>query len=547
MDFSFESSAPRRRARDPEQPLRILILSDLSGSTERGDIASRKPFRIDVDSFDARFGSIFPSARLSEGIVLSFESPDDLHPDQIFRNADLFRSFRELRARLADPATFADAAAELGHRPGGAHLAQSVSTSAPGGTAGSVGDASARSDGGESLSDFERLLGGGIARGTTSPTTASAGQVLPGAGPSGAAPSGAGPSGAARSGAAPSSAAPSAGVPLGRSTSRKIDELIRGIVAPHVQAAPDPSQPLLLAAADQAISDTMRAVLAHPSVRQLEAAWLGLARLVRNIGGDNDIEIFAFDISPVELNDALLSGAPRESALHRALVAPQEVPGTTPWSLWVADFTFGASSESVRVLGALGSLAAECGAPLLADASPALVGIESFAESSDPTKWRGFAGALAEAWRALRTSEIAPWIALTAPRILLRLPYGAQTDPTEAIRFEEVPTPATGSYVWGSSAMAVAQVAASEFAQNGWEFSAPDGADIEDLPVHIYREGGETVARATAEAYLPEHAADAILRAGISPILSIRGRNAARVVRVRSISDPPSPLNAPWR
>jgi type VI secretion system protein ImpC len=327
----------------------------------------------------------------------------------------------------------------------------------------------------------------------------------------------------------------------------------------------------------------------------LETAWLGLSRFVRDVGGDNEVQIFAFDISPAELNDALLSGAPRETALHRALVAPLDIPGTSPWSLWVADFTFGGSVNSLRVLGALGSLAAECGAPLLADAAPALIGIESFAESPDPAKWKSagklgeigaettetageraveiagtagemapeIAGAageiaaenvgestgsqLAESWRSLRTSEVAPWIALTAPRILLRLPYGAQTDPTEAIRFEEMPTPGAGSYVWGSSAMAVAQLAARSFADNGWEFSAPDGADIEDLPVHIYREGGETVARATAEAYLPEHAANALLRAGITPILSIRSRNAARVVRVQSISDPPSPLEAPWR
>lgn len=511
MDFSFGFSTSRSRPREPEQPLRILILSDLSGSTERGELASRKPFRIDVDNFDGRFGALFPSARLSDDIVLSFESPDDLHPDAIFRNADLFSSFRDLRSRLANPATFAEAAAELGGVAPGMERPQSISRTVAGAASdrasGPSPDARIRESSTESSTppgnDFDRLLRGEAGSSST-------------AGSESARPSGA------------------------------VDDLIRRIVAPHVQAAPDPSQPLLLAAADQAISDTMRAVLAHPAVRYLEAAWLGLSRLVRNIEGDNEIQLFVLDISSAELNDALLSGAPRESALYRSLVAPQDVPGTPPWSLWIADFAFGESVETVRVLGALGSLAAECGAPLIADAAPALVGIESFSQSTDPAKWKGGAGELADAWRAIRTSEVAPWIALTAPRILLRLPYGAQTDPTEAIHFEEMPAPGIGSYVWGSSALAVAQLAASAFAQDGWEFDAPDGADIEDIPVHIYRDAGETVARATAEAYLPEHAADALLRAGIIPILSIRGRNAARVVRVQSISDPPSPLKTLW-
>jgi type VI secretion system protein ImpC len=532
IDFSLDFSPGSGRRRDPGQPLRILILSDLSGSTARGELGDRKPFSIDIDALDARFAALNPSAQLSEEIVLSFESLDDLHPDRIFHGAELFRSFRELRARLSNSATFAEAAAELSAASGEPNLSGASGQASPSGASGAAQPAPSPGAPAQPTNEFERLLRvGGSGTGSPASTSGTPARVR------------------------------GSGEPI-----RVVDDLIARMVAPHVEAAPDARQAQLIAAVDQAISDTMRAVLGHPAVRHLEEAWLGLSRLVRGIDGENVVELFVMDVSIEELRDATVSDrhdatrsdrhdATRsdrhdatlsDSALHRALVAPQQVPGTTPWSVWVADFAFGASVEDLRVLDALGSLAAAAGAPLLADAAPALLGIDDFARSEDPSTWPGSAGDLASAWKSLRAGPTAPWIGLSAPRILLRLPYGRQTDPTESIRFEEMPSPGAPSYVWGSSALAIAQLAASSFARQGWGFQAPDGADIEDLPVHIYQEDGEKRARPTAEAYLTERAADSLLRAGIIPILSIRGRDAARVVRVQSIANPPAALRGPW-
>ena len=524
IDFSLGFSPGSGRRRDPGQPLRILILSDLSGSTARGELGDRKPFSIDIDALDARFAALNPSAQLSEEIVLSFESLDDLHPDRIFHGAELFRSFRELRARLSNSATFAEAAAELSAASGEPNLSGASGQASPSGASGAAQPAPSPGAPAQPTNEFERLLRvGGSGTGSPASTSGTPARVR------------------------------GSGEPI-----RVVDDLIARMVAPHVEAAPDARQAQLIAAVDQAISDTMRAVLGHPAVRHLEEAWLGLSRLVRGIDGENVVELFVMDVSIEELRDATVSDrhdATRsdrhdatlsDSALHRALVAPQQVPGTTPWSVWVADFAFGASVEDLRVLDALGSLAAAAGAPLLADAAPALLGIDDFARSEDPSTWPGSAGDLASAWKSLRAGPTAPWIGLSAPRILLRLPYGRQTDPTESIRFEEMPAAGAPSYVWGSSALAIAQLAASSFAREGWGFQAPDGADIEDLPVHIYQEDGEKRARPTAEAYLTERAADSLLRAGIIPILSIRGRDAARVVRVQSIANPPAALRGPW-
>jgi type VI secretion system protein ImpC len=55
-------------------------------------------------------------------------------------------------------------------------------------------------------------------------------------------------------------------------------------------------------------------------------------------------------------------------------------------------------------------------------------------------------------WQALRRSEVAPWVALVAPRLLLRLPYGKGYEATERLAFEELPAfrPAgQAGFVWG--------------------------------------------------------------------------------------------------
>ena len=53
----------------------------------------------------------------------------------------------------------------------------------------------------------------------------------------------------------------------------------------------------------------------------------------------------------------------------------------------------------------------------------------------------------------------AAWIALALPRILLRRPYGAKTEPIDSFAFEEIPgAPEHEAYVWGNGALACALV-----------------------------------------------------------------------------------------
>ena len=66
--------------------------------------------------------------------------------------------------------------------------------------------------------------------------------------------------------------------------------------------------------------------------------------------------------------------------------------------------------------------------------------------------------------------------------------------------------------------------------------------EIDDLPAHTYRDGGEARMQACAEAFLGERAVAALLGRGVMPLVSARDRNAVRVPRLQSLADPPTEL-----
>jgi predicted component of type VI protein secretion system len=65
---------------------------------------------------------------------------------------------------------------------------------------------------------------------------------------------------------------------------------------------------------------------------------------------------------------------------------------------------------------------------------------------------------------------------------------------------------------------------------------------IEDLPFAIYVAGGGRKIRGCAEALLPDRAAEALLDAGLIPVVADPSRNGLRIPRLQSIADPPRGL-----
>ena len=120
LSFDFDLRPhPNAKRRAEEAPLRILVLADLAGRGSRtdarlGDLASRRPLAIDLDTLDAAFSTLAPELELAvdaeQTLQIGFEDLEAFHPDALFDRLGLFQEARGLRRRLADPATFAAAA-----------------------------------------------------------------------------------------------------------------------------------------------------------------------------------------------------------------------------------------------------------------------------------------------------------------------------------------------------------------------------------------------------------------------------------------------------
>jgi type VI secretion system protein ImpC len=197
------------------------------------------------------------------------------------------------------------------------------------------------------------------------------------------------------------------------------------------------------------------------------------------------------------------------------------------------NYAFGQTAADVEMLARLGRIMSGAGAIFLGEADPAGGGPE--------------ADLAVEQWEQLRQSPLARWIGLAMPRILLRLPYGKKTERIESFEFEEMPgAPSHQHYLWGSPAFGCVQLLAEAFSRDGWEMQPGSHPEIDGLPVHIYEEQGEKLAKPCAEVLLTERDLDWVMDQGYMAWASVRDRDAVRLLRFQSIAKPAGRLAGRW-
>jgi type VI secretion system protein ImpC len=482
--------------------LRIVVLADFGGRAGRvvedpgPPIAQRHLVRVDVDNLGEVLARIEPRLALrlggpdSPGLPVTFRSLDDFHPDALYRGLEPFGPLRDIRRRLLDASTFADAAAEWSGVAGLPGETRPVATSASSPTE-------------DDEATHRRLLGSRPARTSRVPPAVSR------AGPG-------------------------------------LDRLLREIVGPYIVPSPDRRLPELLRSVDDTAAALLCAILHHPDFQAVESVWRSVHDLVTQIETDAGVELRLLDVTRAEVQ---ADGATGEPATLEGLLTEREAAEDAEaiWPLIVSAFTFGPDSEDVILLERLGPIAGRLGAPMLAAADPRLVGCRSFAETPDPLHWKALDTGAALRWLRLRESASAPWIGLAMPRVLLRLPYGKRTNPVEAFDFDELPPGRDHeAYLWGNPAFACARLIASSFVENGAAMVPGDHLELDDLPAAVYDDEDGPKMKACAEIALSERAAQPILDAGAMPLLGSSRRNAVRFMRMQSIAHPPRPLAGRW-
>jgi len=110
-------------------------------------------------------------------------------------------------------------------------------------------------------------------------------------------------------------------------------------------------------------------------------------------------------------------------------------------------------------------------------------------------------------------------------------------DAIDAFAFEELAAGfAHESCLWGSGALAVAQLVGQSFMDKGWAMRPGDKLDVEDLPAYVLEIDGEKRLLPCAEANLSESVGERLLALGLMPLLSYKHRNAVRVMGLRAMA-----------
>src|SRR5258708_7953835 len=261
---------------DEDVPFRIALVGDWSGRGNRGlfaasaELADWRPLLVDRDNLDQVMARLGLKLRLaladdpSQLLTIDFNELADFHPDRLFERLEMFESLRRTRAKLRNPRTFAEGAAEVRNW-------NAAASSAP-----------TRSD---AADDSDKQ-----AQTETKPAAQpSAGNLLD----------------QILSGTTYGSSANQTAQSL--NVSPEISELAKAAVKPYLTPDIEADQDQLLAAVDARIAADMNAILHHPEFQALEAAWRALDFLCMRLDTGPELKLYLLDISFDEFKTDLRS------------------------------------------------------------------------------------------------------------------------------------------------------------------------------------------------------------------------------------------------
>jgi type VI secretion system protein ImpC len=208
---------------------------------------------------------------------------------------------------------------------------------------------------------------------------------------------------------------------------------------------------------DELIGAQLNEFMHVPEFQKLEGSWRGLHYLVMNTETSTHLKLRLLNVTKQELVQDLEKAVEFDQSQLFKKVYEEEYGtfGGHPYSCMVADYEFTRHPQDLGFLEKLSGVAAAAHCPILTAAHPKL------------------------------------FVVLTLPRVLTRLPYGANTLPVEGLNFEEdVSGATTARFCWSNAAFVLAQRITNAFSQFGWTAAirgVEGGGLVEGLPSYTFK------------------------------------------------------------
>jgi type VI secretion system protein ImpC len=300
----------------------------------------------------------------------------------------------------------------------------------------------------------------------------------------------------------------------------------------------------MIAEIDRKLSKQLDAVLHNPEFQKVESAWRSLKLLVDRTNFRENVRIEVLNVSKDDLlEDFEDSPEIPKSGLYKQVYTREYGQfGGQPIAAMIANYDISPSTPDMKLMQYVGAVGAMSHAPFIAGVSPSFFGVNDYTELPNLKDLRSiFEGPQYIKWRALRESEDARYLGLTAPRFLLRPPYDPEENPVKAFEYREDVSASHEHYCWGNTAFALATRMTDSFAKYRWApniIGPASGGAVEDLPVHLYEAFGQLEQKIPTEVLVSDRKEFELAEEGFIALTMRKGSDNAAFFSANSVQKP---------
>lgn len=307
---------------------------------------------------------------------------------------------------------------------------------------------------------------------------------------------------------------------------------------------------------DQQMSVQLATVMHHPEFKKLEGTWTGLRHLVfRTNTNPEELYIDILNCSKEELEQDMLDNvdSPQLTKLYKKTYSEAyNIAGGVPHGILIGDYEFNNHPDDISTLAVAAKVVSMSHTQFITSPAPQLFGFDSFEQlkgKSNENMANIFASKKYENWKTLREMPESRYLVMAMPRVMGRLPYGAQTSKTKEFNFEEVKLGPDGELIevphdqfsWFNAAYAVAERITNAFWTYGWTSAIRgefNGGKVDSLPLYVYNHAGTERTKSPCEIDLDWNQDFALSNFGFYSMVHVLEKNYTRFEGAQTLQKP---------